>query len=278
MLAERRWPQLEATAARLPPADLTRLLDGLCLTDAYAQALAGYQQSGSSDLRRLTAGVHATFVAWQIRGGAYAKYTSSEQLAGFTQQLERAFGQLRHSFAAPAYQAEAAARLVRVAMGLSEPDLARQALKQATALVPDHLQAHLFYFNVLTPKWFGDEEQLEHFVTVEAAPALRPLLLAMYAVELLYNASEGTALVRQQVRNELAPQLRELLASGPLPGESLHAVYFNNYLAALHYALKQPAARDSFLQMLGPRITPYPWAYYGLLDAPAVQGLVQTAH
>ena len=159
-------------------------------------------------------------------------------------------------------------------MGLSEPSLAQEAFAHATDQVPAHVQAHLFYFNVLTPKWFGDEEQLEQFVDVTTAPALRPLLQAMYAVETLFNAAEGTELVQQQVRNELAPRLKTLAQSTPLVGESLYVVYFNNYLAGLHHVLGQLPARDAYLHMLGNRITPYPWAYFGL-NEPAVLRLAQ---
>lgn len=272
LLARRQWAQLEATAAQLLPDDLTRLLDGLCLTDTYANALAAYQQAGQSDLRRLVAGVHATHVAWQIRGGAYAKYVGEAQAEGFHKHLEEAFAWLGEPLATPAYEAERAARTVRVAMGLSEPGLAQEAFAHATHQVPAHVQAHLFYFNVLTPKWFGDDEQLAHFVDVTTAPTLRPLLQAMYAVELLFSTNEGTALVRQQTRNELAPRLKTLAQSTPLADESLYAVYFNNYLACLHHVLGQLPARDAYLRMLNTHITPYPWAYFGL-DEAAVQRL-----
>ncbi|WP_133655826.1 hypothetical protein [Hymenobacter sp. UV11] len=254
---------------------MTRLLDGLCLTDTYADGLAAYQRAGQSDLRRLVAGVHATHVAWQIRGGAYAKYVGKAQAEGFHKHLEDAFDWLNEPFATPSYEAERAARIVRVAMGMSEPNLAQEAFEHAIQLVPDHLQAHLFYFNVLTPKWFGDEEKLEQFVDVAAASALQPLLQTMYAVELLNNADDGTEIVKQQVRNELAPRLKTLARYTPLPNDTLYAVYFNNYLAGLCHALGQLPTRNTYLEVLSNRITYYPWAYYGLLDASAVQRLAQ---
>lgn len=271
MLTQRQWLQLEAVAAQLSPDDLTGLLDGLCLTDAHASALASYQQAGKSDLRRLIAGVHATHVAWQIRGGAYAKYLGEAQVAGFQQHLAEAYEQLTTPFTSPTYQAEAAARTVRVAMGLSEPEVAQQAFERSVALVPGQLQAHLFYFNVLTPKWFGDEEKLERFVDAEAAPAHRPLLQAMYAVELFFQVADSTELVQQQTRNELAPRLKALERAAPLTDDSLYAVYFNNYMACLQHLVGQVQARTVYLRVLGSRITPYPWAYFGLNEADVQQ-------
>lgn len=274
MLQQQQWNQLEAVAVELMPDDLTRLLDGLCLTDTHSKALANYSRSGDSDFHRLAAGVHATYVAWQIRGGAYAKYTGKQQLEGFAKHLNTAQQHLTTSFGSATYQAEAAARTVRVSMGLSEPDLAREAFTHCLALAPAHLQAHLFYFNFLTPKWFGSEEVLEEFVEAAPTSALGQLLEAMYLTELFSIHDDSSGAVQQQFRNQYDQQLAQLAArSRPLTDGSLYAVYFNNYLACLNHLLGHLAARNSFLQVLGRHITPYPWAYFGL-DWAAVQKLV----
>lgn len=273
MLRQQQWNQLEAVAAKLLPDDLTRLLDGLCLTDAHSQDLAKYIKSGDSDFRRLVAGVHATYVAWQIRGGAYAQYVAKQQLDGFSKQLNTAHQYLTTPFSSTTYQAEAAARTVRAAMGLSEPELAQEAFTRCLTLAPTHLQAHLFYFNFLTPKWFGSEEALEEFVEAGSTPALSQLLEAMYLTELFSIHDDSSAAVQQQFRNYHAQRLTQLVTrSHSLTDGSLYAVYFNNYLACLNHLLGQLDARNSFLQVLGRHITPYPWAYFGL-DWAAVQKL-----
>lgn len=272
MQQQQRWDQLEATAATLPTDDLTRLLDGLCLTTEYAQALAKYQQARQSELCRLTAGVHATFIAWQIRGGAYAKYLGEGQAEGFLQHLNQAYEHLNYAFTTPAYQAEAAARTVRVAMGLSEPEVAREAFAHCTSLVPEHLQGHLFYFNILTPKWFGSEEELEDFVDRAPTPALHQLLQAMYLVELYNEVADSSEIVKQKFRHDNARRIQALTSLPPLAAQTLYAIYRNNYLAGLHHALGNAAARNEFLRQLGPASTYYPWMYFGL-DWLAVQKL-----
>jgi hypothetical protein len=264
MLEQRQWKEFENAATSLAPDDLTRLLDGLCLSAHYVPLLEQYQKSGESELQQLMAGVHATFQAWEARSGAYAKELSQSQIDGFSHYLHIAYSKLNTQFATPNLQVEASARLVRVAMGLSDLDLAQAAYKHCTALQPNHLQAHLFYFNVLTPKWFGDEDALEDFVDAASNSALHDLLQAMYLVELQSITDDSTEIAKENVKNENRRRINELLAKQPLVSDSLYAIYFNNYLACLNHTLGNPIVRNSFLAKLEGRITAYPWAYFGL--------------
>lgn len=264
ILEQQQWDRLEAIALNLTTDDLTRLVDGLCLTNEYTKSLVQYQQAGMPELRHLLAGVHDTFLAWQARGASYAKHLAQKQIDGFRQYLSSAFKHLNRSFSHQAFQAEAAARTVRVAMGLSEPEIAKAAFYKCLAIVPDHLQAHLFFFNVLTPKWFGDEDALEDFVDEVHAPVLRNLLQAMYLVEMNNEVADSSAIVRQKFRNDNARRLEQIMQLKPLADKTLHAAYLNNYLAGLHHVMNQPDARNEFLRVLGTSITAYPWMYFGL--------------
>ena len=152
LLQQKQWEQFEAEALALTTDNFTRLLDGLCLTATYSSLLAGYQQSGSSELQHLVAGTHATFLAWQARSAAYGRELSQQQKEGFATFLNEAYEHLNRPFTTSLLRAEAAARLVRVAMGLSEPELAQESFAYCLETEPTHLQGHLFYFNVRTPK------------------------------------------------------------------------------------------------------------------------------
>lgn len=264
MLEQKQWQAFDKVVAELAPDELTRLLDGLCLSEYYAPLLEQYQKSGTSELRRLIAAVQATFRAWEARSGAYARELSQQQIDGFSHYLGQAHAQLVQPFADPGLQAQAAARLVRVAMGLGEPELAQAAYEQCIAMQPTNLLAHIFYFNVLTPKWFGDEEVLEDFVNAASDPNLRDLLQAMYLVELQSILDESTAIAKQEMQNSNQRRITDLLAKRPRIDDSLPSVYFNNYLACLSENLGQTTIRNQFLQTLENRITIYPWAYFGL--------------
>jgi hypothetical protein len=274
LLQQKQWNQLETIAGGLAPDDFTRLLDGLCLTAEHSALLASYQQSGNSELRHLLAGVHATWLAWQARSGAYGRELSQQQLEGFATFLGEACEQLNRPFALPLFQAEAAARMVRVAMGLGEPAMAQEAFEHCLAANPTHLQGHLFYFNFCTPKWYGSEDALEDFVDHAPTAALRKLLQSMYLVELYSEVSDSADIVKQKFRNDNASRIASLLSWQPLPATSLYTIYLANYLACLHHALGQFDQRNAFLNELGPAITAYPWLYLGF-DWRAVQQLAK---
>ena len=267
LLEQQRWAAFEELALGLASSDLTRLLDGLGLSHTYAPLLAQYQQSGSSELRRLLAAVHDTFLAWESRGGGGGASLSQAQIDGFVQHLEQAQTYLLEPFTVPSLQAEAYARLVRVSMGLSDTEQLEAAFEHCTALQPSHLQGHLFFFNAITPKWFGSEEVLQEFVDAAPDPALHKLLQAMYLSEQLFGIDDKSDAEKKKLYDTNAGRIQESLAQQPLADDSLYAVYFNNYHACLNHVLGRPAARHQFLQVLQGRITANPWAYFGFTPA-----------
>jgi hypothetical protein len=272
LLQQKQWGKFESVAEGLAPDDFTRLLDGLCLTAEHSALLASYQQAGKSELRYLLAGVHATWQAWQARSGAYGRELSQQQVEGFASFLTTAYAQLNRPFAPLLFRAEAAARMVRVAMGLGEPEMAQKAFEDCLAANPRHLQGHLFYFNFRTPKWYGSEDALADFVDQAPAPELRKLLQSMYLVELYSEISDSANSVKQKFRNDNTHRMDSLLPLQPLPATSLYNIYLANYLACLHHVLGQFDRRNAFLNELGPAITAYPWLYFGF-DWRAVQKL-----
>lgn len=264
LLQQKQWSQFESVALAFPTDDFTRLLDGLCLTPAYSTLLAAYTKSGNSELRHLVAGTYATFLAWQARSAVYGRELSQQQIEGFAAFLQEAYEHLNRPFTPALLRAEASARLVRVAMGLSEPELAKEAFAYSLEANPTHLQAHLFYFNVCTPKWFGSEDTLEDFIEQAPTTELRELLQAMYLMELYQEISDSSAIVKQKFRNDNNRRLDYLMALGPRPATSLYTIYLDNYLAGLHHAMGQFDQRNLFLNELDAAITNYPWMYFGL--------------
>lgn len=275
LLQQKQWAAFETLVTDLPTEGLTRLLDGLCLTPQYAPLLQQYHASGDSELRHLTAGVHDTFLAWEARSGAAAKYVTQDQAQGFEHYLGLAHGHLERAFSTSRLQAEAYARLIRVLMGLGEPQEAQQAFYAGNELVPDHLLGHINYFKLIAPRWFGDAEVLAEFVDDAPTPALRQLLQANFLVERYSDfesdsltAAKGKLYAEYQARiTRLLPELH------PMTGTSLLAIYYNNYVGCLHHVLGQWDERNRYLGELGSYITPNPWAYFVLGTPAAVQKL-----
>ncbi|RZK29260.1 MAG: hypothetical protein EOO63_09435 [Hymenobacter sp.] len=267
LLNSREWAQLETTTLALAGDDFTRLLDGLCLTHRYAAALKQYLAAGDSELRKLVRGVHNTFLAWESRGMLVASETSREKFDGFALYLEKAYEKLNQPFANTKLQAEAAARLVRVGMGLGETDLAKDAFELCTSLAPVHFMGHFNYMRTVSPWWHGSIAAITEFADSITDPALHRLFQVLYINEvhsfLAHEKSESAA--TKKLRQDYQTRIDKILA-GPQQAEitTLAGIYYNNYLAGLHHILGNKSARNQLLKLLGPNLTPYPWNYFGL--------------
>jgi hypothetical protein len=276
LLNSGQWAQLEATALALAGDDFTRLLDGLCLTHRYAAALKQYLAAGDSELRKLIQGVHNTFLAWESRGMLVASETSRQKFDGFAVYLEKAYENLNQPFANTKLQAEAAARLVRIGMGLGEIDLAKDAFELCTTLAPVHLMGHFNYMRTVSPWWHGSLANLAEFVDSITDPMLHQLFQVLYINEVhsfLAHEKSGAAATKK-LRQDYQPRIDMILAGlKQAETNTLAGIYYNNYLAGLHHILGDKPARNQLLKLLGPNLTPYPWNYLGLAWAD-VQKLV----
>ena len=276
LLNSSQWPQFEATVLALAGDDFTRLLDGLCLTHRHAAALKQYLEAGDSELRKLVRGVHNTFLAWESRGMLVASETSRQKVDGFAVYLEKAYENLNQPFANTNFQAESAARLVRIGMGLGETALAKDAFELCTTLAPVHLMGHFNYMRTVSPWWHGSLANLTEFVDSITDPALHGLLQVLYINEVhsfLAHEKNETAATKK-LRQDYQARIDKILM-GPQQAETttLAGIYYNNYLAGLHHILGNKPARNQLLKLLGPNLTPYPWNYFGLAWAD-VQKLV----
>ncbi|MGI4862519.1 MAG: hypothetical protein ACRYFZ_01250 [Janthinobacterium lividum] len=278
LLAAANWNALETKAAQLPANDLTRLLDGLCLTHRYDQVLTPYLAAGSSELRALVKGAHDVFLAWESRGALVASATSQEQVDGFYHYLGQALEHLNQPFENPAFQAEAAARLVRVGMGLGESELFQEAFELCRELAPTHLMGHFNYLRAVSPWWHGSVADLTAFVDAIADPELHRLFQLIYLNELhsFFSHELGSdAKATAQLLHDYRPRIDAVLAGPAAEGTSLAAVYYNNYLAGLHHLVGNTPARNQLIRAQGPHLTPYPWSYFGLTTAHSVQQLAK---
>jgi hypothetical protein len=275
LLASKQWPAFEAAALQLAPDDLTRLLDGL--TNRYAALLQEYLAAGQSELRTLAHGARTLFLAWEARGSLVAAETSAGQVDGFFHYLSQTLDILNQPFENTRLHAEAGARLVRVGMGIGEFELAQEAFGLCHDLVPRHLMGHYNYLRAVSPWWHEGLTDLTTFVDSITDLDLRRIMQLICLHEIHSFARHETnseATATRQLKQNHGPRLEAALA-GPAhqEGQSLQAIYYNNYLAALHHLLGDRAARNRLILALGPNITPYPWHYFGLDNSRAVQRL-----
>lgn len=269
LIRQRNWDALADAAAVMSSDELSRLLDGICLTDRNDKEIAALAQTSESEFARLVLGAWYLYRAWQARTGQWAENLSKTEMEGFEHYLLLARLQLGGSFATDAYRCEARARLVRVEMGLSEPARALAAFHQSVALDAKKFWAHHHAFKLLSPKWLGDEETLVAYIQSVEEDAVRHTLWLMFLVEMYSDADleeEATAQSRWYGRYENL--VREVLQQPTLPIETnLTSIYANNHLAYLYHVLGEQEKRNALLDALAGRFPPYPWAYFGIESA-----------
>lgn len=265
MLQARQWTAFENLIYSLDSEDLTRLLDGLCLTDRYERFLKNYFSTEKSEIKQLISGAHNLYFAWKRRGANVGNSLTGKQVDGFTFYLEKSSQDFSHNFGSPILEAESLARLVRVYMGFSDTEAAQSAYLTATQLIPNHLLAHLNYFKITSPKWLGDLETMIIFVNQVEDTELKKLFQLMYLIEVYSDLFYSFSLTANSKFRKLYGQLiEEVLTNTTIPiGNSLLAIYTCNYLACLYQILGFRKEVLAIKPQLKGRRTSYPWAYFG---------------
>ncbi|GGG51664.1 hypothetical protein [Hymenobacter glacieicola] len=245
--------------------NLTRLIDGLCLSEAHGVLIKKYLSAADSEVRELIAGARNLHIAWERRGGNWGNTLSGEQIDGFGNYLQKAHENLSHRFSTAVLEAESFARLTRVYMGFSDIEAVQSSFQNASYLVNDHLLAHLNYFKAISPKWLGDVELLGRFVLNVEDKSLKNLLKLMYVVE-LYSDKYYSTYDEAKVNYEKAKfdYVSKILSDiHPLEDDSLIGIYTNNYIACLYRILGMQLKEIKMSKYLVARRTNYPWAYFG---------------
>ncbi|WBO83842.1 hypothetical protein [Hymenobacter yonginensis] len=266
LVKQEKWDQIGQIALSVTSDELSRLLDGICLTEQFNKQILPLAKDPEPEFARLVLGAWYLYQAWQARSGLLAKDVSKSQMEGFEHYLLLARGLLGGPFATPAFLCEARARLVRVEMGLSEPDHAMTAFHQSIAVDARKFWAYHHVFKLASPKWLGSEEELVGYIQSVEDDALRHTLWLMFLVEAYSDAdleNESSALQRwYPAYQEL---LEEVLAQPQLPlSNTLVSIYANNNLAYLYHLVGEREKRNAILVALGGHFPPYPWDYFGI--------------
>ncbi|MCC3156375.1 hypothetical protein LJ737_03950 [Hymenobacter sp. 15J16-1T3B] len=268
LVRAQRWDEVAALAASLSGDELSRLLDGLCLTDAYSVDLTQLGARPDDEFSRLALGAWYLFQAWQARTAKYGKDLTETEINGFEHYLRLAHERLSSAFESELFRSEARARLVRTEQGFSDVEAAMEAFHESVALDPTKFWAYHHLFKVASPRWFGSREELAEYIESVAEPRVQYALWLMYLVEMyddLERELENEVTAQRRWYDEQQGLVREVLARPTLPvSETLVSIYANNNLAYVYHLLGEQARRDELLDRLASRFTPYPWAYFGV--------------
>ena len=119
------------------------------------------EKDSRSNLYKLIKANRMVFDAWETRGYQYAEDTDMDNYLSFEEQLKKAvplLNQVQGYLKTDAYNI-----LIKAHKGLGQPSESKRAFENCIATERNHIQAHLAYLDVILPKWYGDDEQVEAF-------------------------------------------------------------------------------------------------------------------
>ena len=121
------------------------------------------------------------FLAWNIRGGKRARYTTGEQFDGFHRTLERSREENARAAALSPDDPIPYVGEIWTALGLGLPHAHMDRLwDRLTALAPHHYEAHFGALQYWCAKWRGSHEQARDFAAPAAASAPLGSLLTAF--------------------------------------------------------------------------------------------------
>lgn len=273
ILENKNWLEFDSILKKQSPENLTKLIDGLCLTRTYKHLISSYLKEHHSEVAILIQGVYNITIAWQIRTGDVAKEIKVDQWEGFFEYLRKAEDCLNKVIKISTLQVEAKARLIYVYMGLSRKQNAIDTFNQCIQLDPNHFLAHLNMFKLLTPKWLGNDNEVKDLIESVKDTPLKQLLEIMYLIEiysdLFYEDEEKAKFIFwEQNMNNIK---RVLNMDFNLPNGSIVAIYTCNYLAYLYHIIGKRRSRNKVMEKIEDNFTSLPWEYFGMHSKRDVQ-------
>ncbi|WP_327724811.1 hypothetical protein [Streptomyces europaeiscabiei] len=131
-------------------------------------------------------------LAWDLRGGKKAKYTTGEQFGGFHRMLERSREEIGRAAVLNPDDPTPHITEIWVALGLGYPNSQMDKLwSEITARAPHHYEAHFSALQYWCAKWRGSEKLAKEFA--ERAAARAPLGSLLTAFPLIAHFEHDTS-------------------------------------------------------------------------------------
>ncbi|WP_372410697.1 hypothetical protein [Streptomyces luteireticuli] len=135
------------------------------------------------------------FVAWDIRGTAYAKDTTAEQFMGFHRVLDEARDDLDRAvaLAAPEDPTPYVAQIPLYKATGASHDMMRELWAEIVSRAPYHFDAHASALLYWYPRWRGSEELVREFAWGTARTAPPGNLMTMLPLQHWYDHLDADA-------------------------------------------------------------------------------------
>ncbi|WP_330459506.1 hypothetical protein OIB37_23135 [Streptomyces sp. NBC_00820] len=207
-------------------------------------------------------------LAWDIRGGKRAEYTTQEQFEGFHRTLRSAREEVRRAAALNPDDPTPYVAEIWVALGLGYPNAEMDKLwAEITTRAPHHYEAHFSALQYWCAKWRGSERLAFEFAERAAAEAPRgslltalPLIAHFEHDESEDTEADNTPAMLARVEAALADAAAADPAHPRLP-ELRHLLAFY-----LHLQNRPEAALEQF-KLVDGHVNALPWRYRGNVAA-----------
>ncbi|MEU3526854.1 hypothetical protein AB0E62_23790 [Streptomyces sp. NPDC038707] len=203
-------------------------------------------------------------LAWKIRGGKKAKYTTQEQFEGFRRTLASAREEVARAAALNPDDPTPFVAEIWVALGLGYPNARMDELwAEVTRRAPHHYEAHFSALQYWCAKWRGSERLAREFA--ERAAAGAPLGSLLTALPLIAHfehdesddtEADNTPEMRARVEAALADAAAADPAHPRLPEVRHLLAYY------LHLQGRNEAALEQF-RLVDGHVNALPWRYRG---------------
>ncbi len=206
-------------------------------------------EQSNHEIPRILMGMRIIDEAWEIRGGGFADTVSATRGMNFHELLEKAEGILTHATNKnSSFEINRLVALLTVYKGLAFDRTAiQETFAQAVAIAPQHIGLHVQYFDAISSKWGGTEEEVTVYLN-EIMPSEPQLLsnciLALYYRDLLHVSSVDDPMMLQEIRGFVT---RISILDEPI--ENLHRATLYEYMAQIAH-IKSPTLVTKYEDLL----------------------------
>lgn len=185
--------------------------------------------------------------AWLSRGDGFGDTVSDKRAIGFHERLQKAQKILSATKGSKkgsksALEADRMAALITTFKGLSaERELIHRAFQRGVSISPHHIGLHEAYFDAISPKWGGTDEEISHYLQhiLPAQPELlSDIIRAMYYRDVLHVKMVSDPDTIREIRNFVIR-----VSAQNLGYDDLHRVTLYEYMSDIarieSYALEE---------------------------------------
>jgi hypothetical protein len=210
-------------------------------------------------------------LAWEIRGGGYAQYTTGEQFAGFHRVLEQAAEACAHAQSLAGDDPCPFIAELPLAMGQGYPhDRFEKLWAQIVERDPHHLAAHSAALQYWCAKWCGSHQLAEAFARSAAEKGQPGRLLTMLPLRAYFeyeiahdDLNRDEFYKRPEVVEAVDAALVDVAAAAAANPDDRRLPQVRHLLASLLFWQDRHEAAVEQFRLVDGYINAVPWSYRG---------------